>query len=979
MRFFSSGPSIPDSLLEERDRGNVVFFCGAGISQPAGLPGFLDLAERVNFSLGSAKGSAVSDLLERIRTNPSYAPPLDQVFSTLQQVYGAAAIDDAVAQQLKIPRNAYIGCHSIVLRLSLSAKRRPQVVTTNFDRLFEKANRATRVHVPPALPDLASGQPMEGIVYLHGRAPVKPPGGIARQGFVLSSADFGRAYLADGWATRFARELLQRYVIVLLGYSATDPPVRYLLEGLHARDDAGTLSIYAFDQGDEDEVRDRWRDRGVTPLAYPPSDRSHSSLWDTLEAWAERADDPDAWRRKVVSKALSGPRALEPYERGQVASLVSTDVGAKLFANFETLPPAEWLCVFDQFIRRAEPRKSVGEIEAFDPLLAYGLDDDPPRTTDPSLRDTASGSDFLSSVAGDRREASRSRLAGSIWPRWGDPMPPRLLALAGWIANVIDEPATAGWAAGYRALHPALCDQIEWRLERSGKDVHERAYRAWALLLEQYRNSPEDDHDSAWFQFAPKLKREGWSTRVCREFERVAKPYLRSKRPFHTFPCAPQAGWPDVRMSDVVSFDVEFPLEHAGEIDVPSDDLAGVVRALRRGLEHGAGLLSEVGTSFWQTTTFHPEDRPGEHYLDDKDHYLLRFIRLFDRLVKERRPEARNEVLRWIRRDRFFFDKLTIYAAMKPEIFSAHECASRILELSSESLWDSHSAREVLHTLRARWHELSKKDRHLLEARILEGPNQWRGEEIENYARRKAIDAATMLGWLRHHGCSLSKETAALLPKLREADPRWQPSWDLTADDSHEGRVSWVKIDTDPAKIIDAPLPDLIQRVQEFTTHSFGEFTEYRPFVGLVQNAPFRALSLLSFEARHQRYPIHLWQNTLSYWPAEASDRLQRLLLSRLVRLPPDKIFELRYDAPNWLQKNLLKLAKASQACALQGWDALFDLLVAAGAEAFSSPAGDAFVGGRPQLRSRRTYEHSINSPMGRLLSALFEILVDQI
>ena len=36
MRFFADGPTIPDELLEQRDRGNVAFFCGAGVStQPA--------------------------------------------------------------------------------------------------------------------------------------------------------------------------------------------------------------------------------------------------------------------------------------------------------------------------------------------------------------------------------------------------------------------------------------------------------------------------------------------------------------------------------------------------------------------------------------------------------------------------------------------------------------------------------------------------------------------------------------------------------------------------------------------------------------------------------------------------------------------------------------------------------------------------------------------------------------------------------
>src|SRR3546814_2679183 len=41
-------------------------------------------------------------------------------------------------------------------------------------------------------------------------------------GYVISSADFGRAYLSEGWATRFVKALRERYTIVLLGYRAED-------------------------------------------------------------------------------------------------------------------------------------------------------------------------------------------------------------------------------------------------------------------------------------------------------------------------------------------------------------------------------------------------------------------------------------------------------------------------------------------------------------------------------------------------------------------------------------------------------------------------------------------------------------------------------------------------------------------------------------------------------------------------------------
>jgi len=43
MQFVPKGPDIPDRLLQEHEDGNVIFFCGAGISYPAGLPGFQGL------------------------------------------------------------------------------------------------------------------------------------------------------------------------------------------------------------------------------------------------------------------------------------------------------------------------------------------------------------------------------------------------------------------------------------------------------------------------------------------------------------------------------------------------------------------------------------------------------------------------------------------------------------------------------------------------------------------------------------------------------------------------------------------------------------------------------------------------------------------------------------------------------------------------------------------------------------------------
>jgi hypothetical protein len=812
MRFLQNGPIVPHDLLEQRDAGNVIFFCGAGISSPA-LPGFLGLAEQVIAEFKPAPGSESLSLLNQIQSDPLLSPPLDVVFNRLQEEYGAAAIEDKVNEILKRKSaGASPEQHSIVLRLSQGPTRQPQIVTTNFDRLFERAQRGIHRHVQPVLPDLTSGQPLEGRVYLHGRMPAHPVDGTARLGFILSSADFGRAYLADGWATKFVRDLLQNYVIVLLGYSANDPPVRYLLEGLHARADKKPPIIYAFDNGADHEVEARWRGRGVQPLAYDNSNGTHSVLWDSLRAWANRADDPDAWRRTTITLAQAKPQTLQSHERGQVASVVRSDRGAKLFVDTATPPPADWLCVFDRHLRYGNPRGMPGAEGEITPLAEFSLDDDPSRPAGKPWRDGEIGDHLLLSAA---RPGTLARLGG-FRRSHAAALPDRLFSLARWIVQVIHEPAAAWWAAGQGSLHDTLSSQIEWRLKRPKEGIDERARKIWSLLLESFRYSLNENN---WFEFARVLHRDGWTSSALRDFERITTPYLECTRPFQTKHLPPDGDWKELRLSEVVAFEVKFPPEYAEDFQVTPEALPSVVRILCRGLERASGLLGDIETAYWQTATFHTEQKPGQHHHTEADRYVRRVASFFDTLATEQPELARAEFALWPRHDEFFFDKLRIYALMKPHLFTAHECAEGIVALSDGGFWNRHHRRELLHTLRARWDDFPDEDRYLVEAKILQGPSQWDQEEADEHARRKAIASGTLLGWLKLQNCQLSAEVEQQLPKLREADDRWRPSWDASADDSGDARGGSVRIDTDASEITEAPLAEIINLAEERTKH----------------------------------------------------------------------------------------------------------------------------------------------------------------
>ena len=228
MRFHPDGPALPDILLERCDAGRVVFLCGAGVSVPSGMPNFVDLTRYVIEFFDPPTDSEITAAFKPWLVDRSGANvPLDQVFNLLHIEYGKDEVNALVTKLLSAPleKKVFGREHALIKRISSSQRGVPQIVTTNFDRLFEAGRDGEHLvkHVPPAFPDLNFGSKIEGITYLHGRLVDITSNSHP---YVLSSADFGRAYLSEGWATTFIRNLLERYTVVLVGYSRGRTPAR---------------------------------------------------------------------------------------------------------------------------------------------------------------------------------------------------------------------------------------------------------------------------------------------------------------------------------------------------------------------------------------------------------------------------------------------------------------------------------------------------------------------------------------------------------------------------------------------------------------------------------------------------------------------------------------------------------------------------------------------------------------------------------
>jgi hypothetical protein len=464
-----------------------------------------------------------------------------------------------------------------------------------------------------------------------------------------------------------------------------------------------------------------------------------------------------------------------------------------------------------------------------------------------------------------------------------------------------------------------------------------------------------------------------------REFEQAILPYLVSHRPWGRKPCPPEEKWDDLRLSELVTFDVKFPPQAIRNLTIPSELLPEVFEIVRRATDRGVGLLADIGTQYWRTATFHFERGAGSRYLDDPSIFLHWVAALFDRLSNEHPETARREVDFWRVNDQFFFDKLKLYVWMKPHLFSGTQVATGLLGLTNEGFWNRRHRRELLHTMRSRWSDFSQIERDGIEARIIAGPSRLDDEEEADYARRKSITSAMILGWLEHQRCAISILTGQLIPELRRADPRWQPSWDATADRSNEARSGYVRTEVEPSKIINARLSELIPAAREHTKQKFGEFTRYEPFQGVVQSHPSRALAALAYEARRGEYPLEFWSTILSYWPENTSERLKWLFARRIVRLPTTVVCGLAHETSSWFGKNLPMLAKTSFPDAIVLWDAIVDHLFSPDCIGIQSSLGDVTIAGEPQNLSRRTYEHAINSPTGAMTDALFKMLEEEV
>lgn len=255
------GPIIfDDSILDALRDDRLVVFAGAGVSM--GPPSSLASFWKLTCDIAQGTGLVPSE-------------PLDRFLGELN--HRKVAVHERAANFLSPVGSAPNVLHHDLLRVFQTVDR-VRLVTTNFDQHFETAANAIFgaspvVYRAPALP---LGYDFSGIVHVHGALPK------ARE-LVLTDADFGRAYLTEGWARRFLVDLFRRYTVLFVGYNHKDVVMNYLVRALPANSDMGRFALT--------EEDGNWEILGIKPVRFAKGDGANAfkELYDGVQRLAERS------------------------------------------------------------------------------------------------------------------------------------------------------------------------------------------------------------------------------------------------------------------------------------------------------------------------------------------------------------------------------------------------------------------------------------------------------------------------------------------------------------------------------------------------------------------------------------------------------------------------------------------------------------------------------------------------------------------
>lgn len=914
MQFVRHGPDIPERLLQAHEDGRVVFFCGAGISYPARLPGFSGLVDKLYTAL-AATPNAVQ--LAAIK-----AGQFDTAIGLLEAdiVGGRETVRRALAAILTPDLSAAnaTATHESLLTLGKCRKGHARLITTNFDRLFEEVIEAKSLSIErfqaPLLP--VPKNRWDGLVYLHGMLSAAPTASELDR-LVVSSGDFGLAYLTERWAARFVSELFRNYTVCFVGYSINDPVLRYMMDALAADRLLGEsppemFAFGSFSKGKEEERANEWRAKNVTPILYREHNR-HAYLHKTLRAWAETYRDGVRGKERIVVEcAMARPMASTRQDDfvGRLLWALSDPGGlpARRFADLDPVPSLDWLePLSEERYRHADlDRFGVPPRTIVDDKLTFSL------TRRPSPYPLAPSMCIVD--------------AGARGSRWDEVMQ----QLARWLSRHLNDPALLLWLVKRGGQpHDDLVWWIEHRLdelakfEREGNTaelarIREGAPNAipgplmrtlWRLLLTGRVKSWLRDFNL--YRWRDRFKRDGLTTTLRLELRETLTPRVSLREPFR---------WPDderestepARIKDLVEWEIVLSTDHVHSSlrDLPKDErwtaaLPELLPDFSALLRDALDMMRELGSAEDKSDLSYMHQPSISEHPQNRDFHdwtaLIDLTRDAWLATASQSPErAALAAGSWWHAPYPLFRRLAFFAAAQDNVIRHRQALDWLLADDHWWLWSVETEREAMRLLVALAPKLDEVMLRELEQAVLAGPpREMFKDDIEPERWMRIVDRETWqrLAKIAEAGAVLDVTGRERLATLSAQYPEWQ----LAADQRDEFPY-WMGDGEEWRKFVATPRRrrELVEWLKQQPSSDHWQEDDWRQ--RCRDNFATTACALCAL-AKEGVWPTDRWREALQAWSEEKLlKRSWRYMAPVLTDAPDDLLQTLAHGVSWWLQ-----------------------------------------------------------------------------
>ena len=927
MQFVKDGPQIPGELLQKHEEGNVIFFCGAGISYSAGLFGFEELVTNIYHHLGVHWEPEEKQAFDRGQ--------YDTTLGLLERRYPGqrGAVRRALYSLLqpKYRKKGALVSHEAILKLATGRDSKVRLVTTNFDRIFQKIinrnKQTTPTYQAPLLP-IPKDSRWDGVVHLHGLLPESPVSGDLNR-LVLSSGDFGLAYLTERWASRFVSELFRNYTVCFVGYSINDPVLRYMMDALAADRILGenTPKAYAladYETGEDESKLSEWKAKGVIPILYEvkrdgKGRQDHSSLYRTVSSWADTYQFGSQGKEAIVSQYAATQPLTSTTQDDYVGRMLwalsdKSGIPAKHFAEFEPTPSIAWLSPIESthYKHSDLPRFGIPIYKEHSEELKFSL----------IRRPAPYGNAPWMNLLSDRYSHVK--------------LDPVMFQLSRWLTKQLNNPSLILWVVNNGGiLHEEFSALIRRELnnlsmleknkdtekltsitDKSPYAIPSREARAlWDIILSGRLKSSMTTYDL--YSWIESLKLDGLTTTARMNLRDLLSPKIEIRRSYRSLDST-KGSSVSLDVNQLFDFKLELNTDNALSIiqsfkDSPEwqEALPKLLNDVQQLLSDALELMGSLGQvddrsdhSHWPLPSIsdHWQNRGHENWV-----VLIELLRDSWLSIYSSSPDQALQIANtWYSTPYPTFKRLAFFAYSHFGASASELWVTNLLQDNSYWLWTNETKREVIRLLVIQGSNIPRHNLDQLETAIISGPpREMFRDDLDSEDWRSVSDHYTwlLLAKLELGGCPLSNRATRKLSTLISKNP----SLRLQEDESDEF-THWLSGTGDP-DFIDTTEFEHVPRKK---TQLLEWLLKPQPSGGrpidndwreLCEEKQSVATCALYRLALIDEWPVQHWIRALQAWSSENLARRSWRYLAPLVEIMPDYVLsEISSSLTWWLE-----------------------------------------------------------------------------